>query len=186
MDEESILLLFEERNEAAIEACEREFGAYCHSVAKNILSDGRDCEECVSDTWLRAWNHIPPDRPNCLRLYLAAITRNLALDRLRTLRRERRGGGEADAALEEIAEIAGSLSEVEDRLAERELIAAINRFLRGISPKACDLFVRRYFHFDGTASMAADLGMTEGAVQKSLSRTREKLRRHLEKEGYIL
>ena len=186
MDERAIIELYNRRDENAIAECETAYGGYCLRIAGNILPDRRDCEECVNDTWLRAWERIPPDRPDCLRLYLAAITRNLALDRYRAAHREKRGGGAAELVLDELSEIAGALPDPADEIAERELAAAVSRFLRGIPDRDRRIFVRRCFHFDATARIAADFGIREGNVLKILSRTRARLRLYLEKEGYIL
>ena len=165
MDDRSILELYNQRNEQAISETSRKYGEYCFSVANGILLNEQDSEECVNDTWLKAWNAIPPAMPNCLRLFLAKITRNLAFDRFKNARRQKRGGGEVALALEEISECLPDRCSVETQVEEEELMRAINRFMRSVSERDCNLFIRRYFYAESIKVIGLQFGLTEGTVQ---------------------
>ena len=186
MDDRMILALYNRRDEQAIAETSRKYGEYCFTVANRILADEQDSEECVNDTWLRAWNAIPPAMPGCLRLFLAKITRNLAFDRYKAANRQKRGDGELTIALEELSECLPDGSSVELQVEEKELVRSINRFLRSIGERECNLFVRRYFYAEPVKDIALRFGLKEGNVQKILSRTRVKLRNYLESEGYAV
>ncbi len=181
-----IIELYFKRDEKAISETADKYGKYCFSVANNILSSEQDAEECVNDTWLRAWNSIPPQRPGNLRLFLAKIARNLAFDRFKKLRRKKRGGGEIVLALEEIGEFVPGGDRVQSELEERELMRAVNRFLHSLPERERNIFINRYFHVETAKLIAEKYGLTEGNVQKILSRTRMKLKKYLETEGYSI
>lgn len=184
MRDERIVELFWQRDEGAISASAEVYGAYCRSVAQNILNDSEDAEECVNDTWLRAWNAIPPQRPKRLRMFLAKITRNLALDRCKAREAGKRGGGETLLALEELGECVGQ-PRVENTVFARELEAAVNRFVRGLPRRECNVFLRRYFFAEPVAEIGKKYGLSPNHVMVILSRTRKKLKAYLEKEGYL-
>lgn len=186
MDDRMILALYNRRDEQAIAETSRKYGEYCFTVANRILADEQDSEECINDTWLRAWNAIPPATPHCLRLFLAKITRNLAFDRYKAANRQKRGGGELTVALEELGECLPDGCAVETQAEEKELMQSVNRFLRSLSERDCNLFVRRYFYAESVQEIALRFGLKEGNVQKILSRTRVKLREYLESEGYAI
>ncbi|MBQ9044841.1 MAG: sigma-70 family RNA polymerase sigma factor [Oscillospiraceae bacterium] len=183
MDERSIIELYLARSERAIEETERRYGAYCRTIARRILASKEDSEECVSDTWLRAWRAIPPDEPRDLRAYLGRITRNLALTRLRKQNAVKRGGAVTEA-LEELGACVPAQENIEQAIADAELTALINRFLASRKPEARVLFVRRYWYLDSIAELASRYHMTESKVKMTLLRTREQLRSLLKKEGY--
>lgn len=185
MDDHTILELFLRRDETAIRLAEEKYGAYCAAVARNILEDPADVEEVLSDTWLRVWNAIPPQRPVRLKLYLARITRNLAHDRFRSLHREKRGGGKMTLALEELKDCLPAQSGPEDAVNAGELQRAVNRFLAQLPGRDRDIFLRRYFFVEDFASIARRHGIKETSVRTILSRTRKKLKTCLEKEGYL-
>lgn len=186
MDDRNIIALYNQRNEQAIAETSCKYGEYCFSVAYNILSDAEDSEECVNDTWLRAWSAIPPAMPACLRLFLGKITRNLAFDRYKAVNRQKRGGGELAIALDEVAEFVPSALGVESQAEEKALIRSINQFLRSVSCRECNLFICRYFYGESAKAISQKYGLTEANVQKILSRTRLKLRTYLESEGYTI
>ncbi len=185
MEDAWIVAMYWERNEEAIRQTDIRYGPYCRTVAGRILNDSGDVEECVNDTWLRAWNAIPPQRPAKLRAFLAKITRNLALDQLKAKGRAKRGGGELTLALEELGECVPSPGGVEEALQGRELEGAVNAFLRVLPTRDRDIFLRRYFFVEPVGEIAVRYAMGENAVSAALSRTRKKLRIHLEKEGWI-
>ncbi len=129
MQDSMIIELYNQRDEKAIAATQDKYGAYCMTIAYNILADQLDSEECVNDTYLCAWNTIPPKQPKALRSYLGTITRNLAFDRYREKTRDKRGGGETPLALEELDEVIAAPSDVEREYDLRGLGECINRFL---------------------------------------------------------
>lgn len=182
MEDALIIELYNRRDEKAIEETSLKYGAYCYSIANNILSDAQDSEECVSDTWMKAWNSIPPGRPASLKLFLARITRNLSIDRYRSANRQKRGG-EVSVALEEISDFVPS-RDLEDEIERRELVRSLNAFLEGLPVRERNVFVRRYFFVEEVGVIAERYGLSEGNVFKILSRTRVKLKNYLEKEGY--
>lgn len=184
MEDLRIIELYNQRNEKAIEETSAKYGAYCFSIANNILSDARDSEECVNDTWMKAWNTIPPQKPNSLKLFLAKITRNLSIDRYRSAGRQKRRG-EITAALEEISSFVPS-EDVTDEMERQEFTRVLNSFLESLAPRDCSVFVRRYFFVEEVGVIAAKYGLSEGNVFKILSRTRGKLKDYLEKEGYSI
>lgn len=185
MDDLQIIELYFERSEKAISETEKKHGRYCMSIANRILRSDQDAEECVNDTYLRAWNAIPPARPTHLRAFLGRITRNLALNRYATLHAEKRGNG-AELALEELAEVLADPDSEIDRVETDALRESINRFLGSLPRDTRIMFVRRYFYLLPIAEIADGLGTNENRVKVTLHRTREKLRAYLEKEGIVL
>lgn len=180
LPDEAIVALYFDRSEEAIAACQVKYGKTCHTIAYNILRSDEDAEECVSDTWLRAWNAIPPERPARLGAWLSTVTRRLALTRYEKKTAAKRYGG-METSLDELAECvsAGSLT-LADEVA---LSNAINSFLASLPTRTRMIFMRKYWYMDSIADIAKALGMTESAVKVSLHRTREKFRKHLDKEG---
>ena len=185
MEEEQIVELYFRREETAISATEERYGGYCRSIASNILHSREDAEECVNDTWLRAWNAIPPQRPQRLRLFLGRITRNLSFDRYLAGRTQKRGGGEIALVLEELDECIPSASSAEQPVLERELSESVNRFLHSLPERACAVFLSRYWYGKPIREIAERFSMTENSVKTGLFRSRAKLKDHLEKEGYL-
>ena len=182
MDDQRIIELYFARDEQAIAETQKKYGGYCHTVAAAILADIRDAEECVNDTYLHAWNAIPPQRPNIFSAFLAAITRNLALTRYRANRREKRGGGALALALEELencipAPAGGSITD------DIHLRDTLNAFVRDLPQPSRDIFLRRYWFVRTVPQIAAETGMKESRVKMILHRTRERLREHLLREG---
>lgn len=186
MEDEKIIDLFFAREEQALTETDKKYGAYCFSLAHSILKNDQDAEEVVSDTYLRVWNVIPPQRPTVFRLFLAKITRNLAFTRWRSNCAAKRGGGETELVLDELEECISDSCSIDDHLAARELSATIRRFLDTIPLRDQSLFLRRYFYVEETTAIARKYGMKPAAVQKTLSRTRAKLKAYLNKEGYAV
>ena len=178
MDDSDIIGLYFSRDERAISETAGKYGRLCKSIASNILKNDSDAEECLSDACLAAWRAIPPARPDDLCAYIARITRNLALNRLRSSKRKCRGGG-TDTALNDDILPAESL----DTLIEsRRAAEVINLYLYGISAEKRKVFVMRYFFCDPVNDIADCLGMSVGQVKMSLFRTRKELKKLLEKE----
>ena len=184
MDDEQILALYRNRDEQAIEESIRRYGNYCRTVAGNILSSAEDVEEVVADTWMRVWETIPPQRPKHLRLYLAKITRNLAVSTYREQTAQKRGGDSITLALDELAECVGTHADPEQRYEEMILVQIIQTFLRSIPQRERMIFVRRYFFLEKAGQIAERFGLREDNVLVILSRTRKKMKAYLIKEGY--
>lgn len=185
MTDGQIVALYWDRDQRAVAESEKAYGAYCRTVAENILHDREDAEECVNDTWLRAWDSIPPQRPDSLKHFLAKVARNLAFDRWKAASAQKRGGGETALILDELAECVESGADVEKEYAAKELGAAVNRFVSGLPRREGDLFLRRYFYAEPVGEIARRYDMTENAVTTALSRTRKKLKTYLEQEGFL-
>ena len=184
MTDEKIIELYYCRDEQAIHMSVAQYGAYCRSVAARILPNAEDVEEAVADTWISAWNTMPPQRPKCLRLYLGKIARNHALSLWRKNNAYRRGGGETALALEELGQVAGG-DTPEQVVDIRELGKAIEAFLQTEPPRRRGVFLRRYFYMEDAETIAARYGIRESNLRMMLSRTRQKLKKYLEQEGYI-
>ncbi|MBQ0038008.1 MAG: sigma-70 family RNA polymerase sigma factor [Clostridiales bacterium] len=182
MDDKAIIDLYWTRDEAAIRASDEKYGTLCLGIARNIVHNPEDAEECLNDTWVRSWNAMPPQRPNCLRAFFVKITRNLSLSRFQQTHAQKRGGGEVPAVLEELSECVSGGDSAEDAVLAQELSGVINRFLYALPRRSCDIFLRRYFYMDSTDNIAKRYGMTVGAVGMDLSRSRKKLRAYLEEE----
>lgn len=183
MRDEAIVGLYWSRDERAIAFTDEKYHIYCHTIADRILHSIDDAEECVNDTWLRAWNTIPPQKPSNLRLFLGRITRNLSLDRYRRLHADKRGGGEMPVLLEELEECATARDAVFEEIRKKELAEQLNHFLRALSLRDRTVFLKRYFYAMPVSEIARQLGMTENNVSKILSRTRDKLKLFLGEEG---
>lgn len=184
MEDKQIVALYWERSESAIEQTERKYGAYCHRIARNILHNDEDAKECVNDTFVRAWNAIPPQRPAHLSAFLGTITRRLALDRYAAYTAEKRGGGQLSLVFEEWREC---MPIGHDRLAdELELKEAFDRFLHTLPPARRRIFLRRYWYVSSIREIARDYGLGESNVKMQLLRTRRELKTFLEKEGIDL
>ena len=180
MEDRAIVDLYWSRNPEAIQRTSEKYGGYCRAVARNILPDRRDAEECVNDTWLRAWNAMPEGRPSLLAPFLGKITRNLAFNRWRADGAERG----LPLVLDELAECVSPSNTLQD-VETAELREAVNRFLRTLPERECGVFLRRYWFTEPMADIAGRYGMRENTVRTSLFRSREKLRRYLEKEGWL-
>lgn len=186
MDDREILELFSLRSEKAIEEISRKYGGYCFGIAKNILGNDEDTEECVNDAYLKLWDSVHEKKPVSLKLFLAKIVRNLALNRYNEKNCQKRGGGEVMLALDEISELVSGADSTEREAAEAEFMRLLNAFLRSLSERDCGIFINRYFDLYSTAEIAQLYGIKENNVLKILSRIREKLKKYLEKEGYSI
>ena len=185
MDDKAIVDLYWARNEAAITETANKYERYLMKIAWNILADREDSEESVNDTYLHAWNAMPPQRPSILRAFLGRITRNLALNRYERDHAEKRGKGETAAVLDELSEC------VPDRAAEiREegmlLREVLDRFLEGMKPEERKLFVGRYWYLRPVKELAEAYGFSESKVKMTLLRSREKLKQALLQEGIAI
>lgn len=186
MDDRQIIDLYFERSETAISETADKYGKFCHYIAYHILFSEEDSEECVNDTYLRAWNSMPPQRPDQLKSFLGKITRNLALDKYRYHNREKRGKGQTYFALEELMECVPASEDVEHVVSELELQEVLNGFLEGLPAEKRKIFLRRYWYLSSIKEIASDFAMSESKVKTTLHRMRKDLGRILEKEGIVL
>lgn len=184
MEDCAIIRLFFERDETALAEISRKYGAGCRAVARNILNNHEDAEQCVNDAYLRAWESIPPNNPPVLGAFLAKITKNLALTRLAFQNAEKRGGKSDALSFDELEGFLSGECSVESEAERRELVETINAFLRKIPAKPRQIFVARYWGGFKLSELARRFAMTESGVSMSLERTRRKLRKHLEKGGF--
>lgn len=186
LEDERIIELFWQRSQQAIEQVSQKYGGYCYSIAHRILRSNADAEECVNDTWFRAWHTMPPNRPVFLASFLGQITRRLAFNRWKANRADKRGGGELSFVLEELDECVPTIPSAEQVAEAKELGAIINQFLYTLPKRACNVFIRRYWYAESIAEIAERYHMREGAVKSSLFRSRQKMRAYLEQEGISL
>ena len=182
MDDSMILTLFWNRDESGIAAISQKYGQCLRTIARNILTDAQEAEECVNDTYLALWNTIPPLRPQPFLSYAARITRNQALKRLRN-RNALRRRCDYDLSLDELAECIGHRS-LEEEMSVRQLGQCINAFLGTLKNEHCQLFLRRYWFGDSITQLAETFQKSENAISIQLSRIRNKLKAYLIQEGY--
>lgn len=185
IDDKRILLMLNNRDEQALIETTEKYGALCRSVARNILENEQDAEECLNDALLQIWNTIPPAQPKNFCAYLLKIVRNNALDRCKAKNRNKRGKGQNPASLDELSELLPASDNVLCELEQRELLSAITRFLHSLSNKQRALFIRRYWGFSSFSDLATEFGMSENNVHATLSHIRKKLQTYLRKEGLL-
>ncbi len=186
MEDSRIVALYWDRDESALAESERKYGGYCRAIALDILNSREDAAECVNDTWLRAWEAMPPRRPSRLDTFLGKLTRNLSLDRWRALRAQKRGGGQVELALHELEECLPSARRPEREVEAAELAESLNRFLEALPREKRVLFVQRYWYLRPVEELAALHGMRKNTAASTLFRLRAQLRDHLEREGFTV
>ena len=186
MEDQQIIQLYWDRLEQAIVESERKYGSYCRSIARRILAVEEDAEECVNDTWLHAWNAMPPQRPSILSAFFGKLARNLSLDRWRRNRAAKRGGSQVELALHELGDCLPAAGGPEQALDEKETGRVISQFLRTQPELDRALFIRRYWHLESMATLAQDFQLRESQVKSRLFRTRQRLKAALEKEGIFV
>jgi len=183
MEDAQIVALYWQRNEEAIGATQEKYDRYLNKVAYQILADLEDSRESVNDTYLAAWNSMPPHRPAVLSSYLSKITRRISIDCFRSKNRDKRRPSQYALSLEELGEVCGG-STPEETVDAKLLSRSIAAFLRAQGDDARNLFIGRYYYFDSLKEAAAYCGMTESKAKSLLHRTRLALREYLEKEGF--
>lgn len=184
MDDNEIIALFFARDEKAISASSEKFGTYCRTIARNILKNEEEAAECVNAVYLKAWESIPPKKPPVLSSFFGKLTKNHALNLLKSSGRAKRGGGTDDLVFEELEEVISDKFSVESELERKELIAAINKFLFKSTDINRKAFVLRYWYCADISYIAGYLGISENNAMVILSRTRKKLKEYLIKEGF--
>jgi RNA polymerase sigma-70 factor (ECF subfamily) len=186
LTDESIVELYWNRSEQAIEETSRKYSKYCGTIAFNILRDIEDADECVNDTFLGAWNAIPSARPNRLSTFLGKITRNLSFNKFKLKNAKKRGDGMVDVVLSELEECIPSAISVEQEVEGNILSKVIDDFLGATQKQHRDVFVCRYWYSNTVSEIAADYGLSESNVKAILFRTRNKLKKHLQEAGVLL
>ena len=184
MDDSEIIQLLFDRDETGLKAASEKYRSYCMKIAENITGSREDAEECVNDAYMKAWELIPPNRPELLSTFLGKLTRNIAINRRKRLMAEKRGKGEAALAFEELSETVKGGSDVEREFDKQELSREINEFLGSLPEYKRNIFICRYWYCDSVKKIAAEWGMTRTAVSVTLHRLRGELRVFLRKRGY--
>ncbi len=184
MQDCNIVELYWQRDEKAIKETAEKYGGYCYRIAYNILYSDLDAEECVNDTYVKAWESMPPAKPEKLSTYLGKLTRHIALNRYIHDRAQKRNKA-ADLVFDEIAELIpdGATSNLPDEVALKDVI---NRFVGALPSLTRVVFVRRYWYVSTIKNIAKDYGLSESNVKVMLLRTRNKFKAFLEKEGITL
>lgn len=185
MQDNEIVSLYLERNEKAIEETECKYGAYCMSIARNILHTLQDSQECVNDTYLRAWNSIPPHIPDSLRAFVGKITRRLAINMYEKSSAKKRGKDTVRLVLDELSECIpdGKDGDITQGFVITE---TVNSFLAGLPEQNRNIFVRRYWYMSSVKEIASEYGIGESKVKMRLMRMRNELKNRLEEEGIII
>lgn len=181
MKDQLIIELFFERSEQAIKELSKKYGRLCRTVSYNILGNEEDVEECVNDTYLAAWDTIPPQRPNPLQAYICKIARNLSLKKYQSNSAQKRNHA-YDVVLEEVAGCLVSRENVEEEILVKELSLYLNEFLETLKKKERVIFVQRYWYCTSISEIAKKMNMSTNQVTVGLHRTREKLKKYLERK----
>ena len=179
LQDHEIVALYHARNERAIAASQRQYGNYCHAISMNILHSEPDAEECVSDTWLHAWNSMPPNKPQNLRAYLGKLARNISLNRLKALHCEKRNLS-LTIAFEELEDVIPAPDDTESEI----ICSWLNEYLSTLPKLDRQLFVGRYWYNHPVKTLAKHYGLTANATTKRIARIREGLRNFLKERGY--
>ena len=185
MDDSEIIELYFQRSEEAVTQTASKYGKYCYQIAYHILSSREDSEESVNDTYLAAWNTMPPRRPTILSAFLGKLTRYISLDRWKKRSAQKRGGGQVALSLEELEECISGGDDPEKEVDRKELLRYLNRFLDALPETQRKVFVCRYWYLESIPEIAARFGFSESKVTAMLHRLREKLRARLQLEGLL-
>ena len=185
VDDKELIKLYFDRNELAVTETQRKFGGYLYTIAHNILGSVQDAEECVNDVLMRLWDHIPPANPENVYAYFASVARSVARKRYQKNHALKRGGNEAELVLDELRDCCTDPDTVEQKIDSRSLRDAITDFLDTLKPEQQTIFVQRYWYVCPIEDIAEDLGISKSKVSVTLMRTRQKLRKHLEQEGFL-
>ena len=185
MKDDKIVNLFWNRDEDAIVQIAVKYGAYCHSIAFNILSIKEDAEECVSDTWMSAWNSMPPQKPTNLRIWLGKVTRNCALNLWNRNHAKKRYNG-MEELLDELADCLPSNDSISQTLQAKELNAIINNWIKSLSESDKALFIRRYWGGESLTDLAKNWHTTPAKLAQKMYKLRCELKSVLQKEGVFI
>lgn len=186
MEDSRIVDLYWSRSENAITETMTKYGKYCYRIAFSILANNEDTNESVNDTYMKAWNSMPPNRPSVLSTFLGKITRRVSIDKWRSRIADKRGGGEIELAIDELSECILAGNSVEREIKTVELAKIINNFIKTIPLTEKRVFICRYWYLDSISSICQQFGFTESKVKSMLYRIRGKLLTYLKKEGAYL
>ncbi len=184
-NDDRIVELYWERSESAISETAAKYGNYCHYIAYNILYNHEDAEESVNDTYMDAWNNMPPHKPSILSTFLGKITRRISIDRWRNKHAGKRGGGEADLVLDELEDCVSDPTSAESVIEQKEMARIIKEYLDCLPSLERRIFMCRYWYMDSISSIAVQFGFSDSKIASMLHRTRKKLRDKLKNEGYL-
>jgi len=185
LNDDRIVELYWERSESAISETAAKYGNYCHYIAYNILYNHEDAEESVNDTYMDAWNNMPPHKPSILSTFLGKITRRISIDRWRSKHAGKRGGGEADLVLDELEDCVSDPTSAESVIEQKEMARIIKEYLDCLPSLERRIFMCRYWYMDSISSIAVQFGFSDSKIASMLHRTRKKLRDKLKNEGYL-
>ena len=186
LDDEKIVALYFARDEKAIEETDFKYKKYLFSIAYNIVHDRLDCEECLNDTYLGAWNAMPPSRPNVLKAFLTTITRRIAIKRYHSNMRQNVIPSEMTVSLSELEDFVAGDGDVDSEFDAERLGRVISDFVRSLSERRQFIFMSRYYVSDPINTIASDLGLSRSMVNKELAAIRSALKEKLESEGYSI
>ncbi len=186
MSDNEILELYINRDEDAITKTAEKFGRYCRKISFGIIRNDEDVEECLNDTYLKTWNSIPPQRPECLATYIGKIVRNLSIDKYKSYNAQKRGNGQVSVALAELEDCIAASSGVEQAIEEKFLTEAINNYLHTQTREKRNIFIRRYWYIHSIKEISDAYEMSESKVTTILFRMRNELKHYLEKEGITI
>lgn len=185
MEDTRIVDLYWARSESAIAETSAKYGKYCYAIAYNILADHEDADESVNDTYLDAWNNMPPHRPSILSTFLGKITRRISIDKWRRRTADKRGGGEIMLALDELSDCVPSNHNVEHEVEGAQLAKVINDFVMSLPPMDRRVFICRYWYLDPISTISQQFGFSESKIKMMLYRQRRRLLSQLEREALL-
>lgn len=185
MEDARIVDLYWARSENAIAETSAKYGKYCYTIAYNVLANHEDADESVNDTYLDAWNNMPPYRPSILSTFLGKITRRISIDKWRRRTAEKRGGGEIVLALDELSDCVPSDHNVEQEVEAAELAKVIDDFVMSLPPMDRRVFICRYWYLDPISAISKQFGFSESKVKMMLHRQRRSLLSHLKREAFL-
>lgn len=183
--ENQIISLLQERDESALTRMEAEYGKLCRKISFDILSNQQDAEECFNDALMRVWNAIPPQVPDSLRAFVVTIIRRLSIDRYKYTNAKRRTASQLSETLEELADTLASPDDVETAVDQKQLVSAIESFIRSLPKEQGSVFLMRYLQMMPVSEVAERSGHSVGNTKVMLMRIRNKLRKHLKQEGLL-
>ena len=185
VNEQDIMQMLLQRDESALDVIRKEYGRQCFQLANDILGCKEDAEECLSDLLMRTWQTIPPNRPQSLLAYMIRIIRNIAVNRYHAMKAQKRGGKQFAEVWDELEGTLQSNEDLDAAVDGHELTQGIERFLDTLSLQTRNVFLRRYYMSESVQEISEHCGMSVSAVKISLMRSREKLKKYLEKEGLL-
>lgn len=185
MEDNEIIELYWNRNQTAISETDKKYGRYCTTIAYNILQNEEDSKECINDTYLKTWNSIPTERPNIFKLFLAKITRNLAINIYEKKKAKKRNNG-IDLVLEELEECISSNNKTEETTEYKELVRYLNEFLEELPNKKRLIFLDRYWYLKSIKEISSKNNLKESNVKVILHRLRSDLKKFLNDRGVIV